>query len=482
MRLNILLIGCGLHAKHFYIPAFCRYGEIWNAQIAAVLDRDTMTAFVVSMLSESGVNAATYFVSSSQGADMPPSVAELLQQIVRRHSINAVIIATDPLNHKSYVLWALDMGLPILLDKPVTTRRDAALNMYEAQGILQDYDDIAVAYQKCAEPPGFILLAHRRYHPGILAARRLIREISSQTGCPITNIHMEHSDGQWRMPNEILTQKHHSYNEGHGKVSHSGFHFIDCAAEFWRDSLDSSGKAADEIEVSASFIRPQGLLHQLNNADYRRLFGDKMGDLLPSDADLEYKYTVCGEIDAEIGLSLLKDDTAFSLASLSLLHGGFSQRSWYLPGKDLYKGNGRVKHEHHNIHIGPFAAIQIHSYQSKDMHIQTGADDDLPGGNNHYELHVFRNTGMIGGQAYERYDLRELPGSEQYDYDRLYITQVKEAAIIEWIETIASNSPRRQGLHSAFDDHRRGVAIMSAIYRSYCLRQEDKNPLVRIPW
>ncbi|PIP61576.1 hypothetical protein COW99_03565 [Candidatus Roizmanbacteria bacterium CG22_combo_CG10-13_8_21_14_all_38_20] len=35
--------------------------------------------------------------------------------------------------------------------------------------------------------------------------------------------------------------------------------------------------------------------------------------------------------------------------------------------KDLYKGNGRLRHESHFIEQGPFQAISFDSYQSKEV-------------------------------------------------------------------------------------------------------------------
>jgi len=47
--------------------------------------------------------------------------------------------------------------------------------------------------------------------------------------------------------------------------------------------------------------------------------------------------------------------------------------------EDLYKSNGRVKHEYHNIQQGPFQNIQVHSYQKEDKQEESNELDWLLG-------------------------------------------------------------------------------------------------------
>jgi predicted dehydrogenase len=481
-KLKVLLIGCGPHATHFYIPAFMRYGKVWNAAICYVVDLDGNQDRVHQELGSLGLKTKVLFVSPSGFETLNDGVSAMLDGLVNKNEVNAVIICTDPLNHKNYVKWALSRNLPLLMDKPVTSREQAVDNIEQAEGILGDYDELLMLYKQQAQQKPFVLVAHRRYHPGILFARDIIREVAVRTGCPVTNIHSAHSDGQWRLPYEICTQKHHSYNQGHGKVSHSGFHFIDCVEKFWEEGL-KSGKSADDVEVFSSFVRPRGLLQQLTREDYEKLFGVDYNQICPrTDAELFGLYGTYGEVDAEISLAMRSQGEPFSLASISLVHNGFSQRSWMPAGKDLYKGNGRVKHEQHTIHMGPFASIQIHSYQSKDIHETCTQADDEPGGNNHYEIYVFRNTKMIGGKPFELLSLSDLPGADDFTNDRLYITQVKERSIEEWVSAIHHQDQGSYSYLSAFTDHRMSVSLMSAIYKSYIQKAHKGNPVCVVPW
>ena len=484
---KILVIGCGPHATHFYIPSILRMAASSGGFcLAGVLDVEPRRGRVAEELAERGADVPAWFITPFDGDELSGEAAELLDGMLSRDVFNAVVVSTDPLHHLCYAKWAVSRGLPILMDKPVTTREGAALDLAAARRIASDYDDLLGLYLARPEPrPPFVLCAHRRYHPGILEARRIVSDVCARTGCPVTHIHCAHADGQWRLPHEICTQLHHSYFQGHGKVSHSGFHFIDCVAEFWRDGLGASGRTADDVEVFSAFVRPDGLAKQIGRLQYRRFFGDAEYDAAcPEDDDeLARSYAACGEVDASVTLSLRKDGVPFSLATLDLLHNSYSRRAWLAPDRDLYKGNGRVKHEDHSIQVGPFLNVRIQSYQSKDRHdVCLPERDEEPGGNNHFELLVFRNERMIGGRAFERIPLREIGAARGFSADSLFITQVKERSIREWLDAIADPAAAGSGLQSAFADHRAGARLMSAIYEAYACRRLGLNPTVYLPW
>ena len=485
--INILVIGCGPHATHYYLPAILRRAASdGDVRLAGVLDIEPQRSFVTEELAARRIPAKAWFTAPFDGDALPGATASLLDSLLAEGAFNAVVVATDPLHHKCYADWAISRSLPILMDKPVTTRENAALDPAQALGIAGDYEDTLARYLALPAPrPPFILLAHRRYHPGILEVRRIVREVCAQTGCPVTNIRSAHADGQWRLPHEICHQRHHSYNQGHGKLSHSGFHFVDCATEFWREGLLAAGKTADDVEVFASVVRPDGFQKQLSRDAYHRLFGKEAYDAAcpESEGDLATAYAGCGELDAEAVMTLRSGGVPFSIASLGLLHDSYSRRAWLLPDRDLYKGNGRVKHEDHSIQVGPFLNVRVQSYQSKDRHdVCAPGEDELPGGNNHYELLVFRNERMIGGRPFERFTLRDLPGAESFDPGSLFIAQVKDRCLDEWLGAIRNPGTPDDRLMSAFSDHRMGVRLLSALYRAIAARQRGGAPLCVVPW
>jgi predicted dehydrogenase len=481
--INLLLIGCGPHARTFYFPALRRLGSTYEARIKAVADLVGQRGSVEGFLQEFDPSCERLYLDPFCGP-LPPTVSRALCGLVKRHRIDGVIVSTDPLSHKAYAEWAMQQRLHLLLDKPITSRVNAALDVAEAQGIEEDYRQLAQSYERAwsEHKTIFSVCAHRRYHPGIDRAIEEIREVSARTGCPVTNIHAYHCDGQWRLPMEMLTQAHHSYFDGHGKVSHSGYHFLDCVIRLWRAGM-SSGKGADQLEVTSSFVRPRGILRQLTKADYSKLFGkDYLEACKLDDAGLQAGMADFGEIDAETTVTFLAEEEPVALASISLLHNGFSRRAWLEPGADLYKGNGRVKHEQHRIHVGPFICVQIHSYQAKDKHGACTADDFEIGGNNHFELVIFRNAKMLGGgRPVERLRLDQLGCTGALDPSRLHIDQIKEGAVSEFLSFIRGDLTREQ-LRSDLSDHAMSVRLMSAVYRSYAQKLHRGSPLVTIPW
>lgn len=478
---RILVIGIGPHARTFYLPALREMEAGGRMVVVGLVDvlpqRDFLEAWACGL----GLEWPRFYVPPFRG-ELPAEHVPILGKILEQTRADAVIISTDPLSHKPYALWAMREGLHILLDKPVSAAVDCVTSLDAALSLERDYEELAAARAMVRhERRAFILCAHRRFHPGFDVALDLVRETCRTTRCPVTNLHAYHSDGQWRLPDEILRQDHHSYHQGHGKLSHSGFHFLDTLYRF-RKAGYIPGKEADEVAVTCACIQPDGFLTQLSREDYVRLFGEGYDAACGnSDEELAARFSSFGEMDVEGSFEFRRQGRSIALASASLLHGGFSRRSWLHPGEDLYKGNGRVKHEAHRIHVGPFLGLQIHSCQAKDRHETSGDQDELPGGNNHFEIWVFRNTDILGGEPFEKLTFRDLPAASGFRNDKLFIEQVKRGAIEEFLRCCAEPIPPDQ-LRSDFSDHQMPVRLMSALYRSHILRKEFGNSLVVVPW
>jgi hypothetical protein len=474
----LMLAGVGPHARRFYLPAIAELGPRYGVRLVAAVELEAGRAAAARALAENGLTAEILTVERFE-AEMPTAARQALDHIADRLRPQALIVATDPLSHRPYVLWALGRGMDVLLDKPITTRRGAVSDPAAAQGIEADFNEIVGAWQQARRQRPVIVsvCAHRRYHPGIEQAIRIIREVCQQTGCPVTDIHCHHADGQWRLPEEIRTQDHHSYHSGHGKASHSGHHFFDCVYRFYQAGT-VSGKSADAMRIHSAFVQPHGLLRQLTRQDYLRLFGPEYASTCPhSDDELCRQFRDFGEVDLNAVVTFLSDGVAVGQASLNLLHNSFSRRGWLYPPADLYKGNGRVKHEHHRVHVGPFLAVAIHSYQSKSDHAQSDDTDLQPGGNNHFEIHLFRNTRMIGGKEVEVIHLDQLAG---FDRSRLYIEQVKEEVVGEFFRYLTGQLSEQE-LRSPLHDHAIPVRMLAAVYESHANAQRGDHPVIMKP-
>ena len=115
-------------------------------------------------------------------------------------------------------------------------------------------------------------MAQRRFHSSYQKIGELIKECFRKTNCPVTSIQSFHSDGEWRMPTEMIEQNYHPYNQGYGKCSHSGYHFFDLVASFLKAGSNNE-KYFDNVEIGTNFVRPLDFMEQFNLNDYGLIFG-----------------------------------------------------------------------------------------------------------------------------------------------------------------------------------------------------------------
>tara|TARA_B110000008_G_C16782495_1_gene489280 strand:- start:354 stop:839 length:486 start_codon:yes stop_codon:yes gene_type:complete len=155
-------------------------------------------------------------------------------------------------------------------------------------------------------------------------------------------------------------------------------------------------------------------------------------------------------------------------------------RTWVQPGTDLYKGNGRVKHESYNIQQGPFQNVQIHSYQSNDNHDgMTCLDGDL-GGNNHFDIIVYRNPLIASTKkSMEFYNINDiLKQMEQGTTKEVLTESVKYKVVRDFISYI-NGTLSREDIKSHLDEHLFSVQIMSSIYQSHIKRTQSEDCIVK---
>ncbi len=265
-RVKIIEIGFGPHAKRVYAPVLLKYRDEFNVDLSLVVDLKQKEQEIRSYFRNSPLKPDFLFIDPfDTDKNLPANLKGYLDKFVERERIQGVIISTEPLSHFVYAKWALCNGLNILMDKPITTRKNVVSKMKEAKKIESDYLELLSDYQKLQKTKEtvFIVNVQRRFHPGFKIVNKLLAEIALKTNCPITSIQSTHCDGQWRLPNEIVTQDYHPYNSGYGKASHSGYHFFDIVYQFYKNSK-LTNKVADSMEIFSSFFQPRGFLYQLN--------------------------------------------------------------------------------------------------------------------------------------------------------------------------------------------------------------------------
>jgi len=476
-KTRIILVGCGPHAKRVYLPAL---RQLQHIELALIIDLESQEHSVRAAVKDSPGIELWFIKPFSDG--IPVDLAQRISAFVLEQGVAGVIIATEPLVHKAYAEWALQNELSILIDKPITTQADAVSNMTSAEGILDDYMFLFEKYSKLQlkKETVFMVNSQRRFHKGFQFVQDKIREIAKITNCPVTFVQAYHCDGQWRLPSEIVSQEYHPYCFGYGKVSHSGYHIFDTVYQFYKAS-EVQSKSADTMEIVSSFIQPNGFLTQLTETDYQKIFGEKYNAINQwSDEQLRQISSDFGEIDASAIITLKKNEVAIANLNISLLHNGFAGRTWVEPGKDLYKGNGRIKHESYHIQQGPFQNIQIHAYQANDKHDENkGLEGDL-GGKNHFDIYVFRNP-MVADSSNQPqvYRLNELIEEADVSPESMITMERVKFKVVEEFADYLSGRRDKVSVQSQIEDHLVPVQMMSGIYRSHILRQTNQPNVVK---
>jgi len=460
-RINVMLIGVGPHAQKVYVPWLAKNRETHNLDLRLAVELKAQTTKTKQTFEKYGLTPEVFFIDPLTRDQIDDELGKELDALVAKNQINAVIIATEPSTHKPFALWALRNDLHILMDKPISTVPNASNDPQAARKILEDYYELNKVYLEKQHQNKNLLFSvnvQRRYHPGFGIVLEKLAEVSQSTNCPVTSIQSSHGDGQWRTPDEIVDIAYHGFTNGYGKVSHSGYHFFDIIGQFLKFGTPVS-KRPDSMEVFTTFSKPSDYIHQFNLDDYNRAFGEGFAPKYTTNEFLQLTKNF-GEIDSHSLMRFFQDKATMTTVELSLLHNSLSQRAWVQAHEDLYKGNGRVKHEYHNVQQGPFQSIQIHSYQSKDEHENNTNDDYAIGGNNHFDVYVFRNTRMVDGKQFERFSIDELLGDG--DTSELLTTITKGEVLVEFFEHIHGtwDKPLRSGLN----DQWLGVTIMSSAY------------------
>ncbi|MEZ8363706.1 Gfo/Idh/MocA family oxidoreductase [Vibrio cyclitrophicus] len=484
-KINFLLIGFGPHSKRIFHPIFENITNDSTLVLKAAIDLKSKQGRVEKYLDGKVVQPEMYYLNNDEPVQdqLNTSTIELLDSIVDKHSINAIIIATEPLVHRAYGTWALRAGLPVLMDKPISANMNVSSELSSAEKIAEDYYFLNDEYEKAKEKDPniiFSLLAQRRYQTTIELIRNEISNCFAKTNCPVTNIQTFHSDGQWRTPTECVEEIYHGYNQGYGKCSHTGYHFFDIVPYILSAGLSES-KFYEHIEVFSHAVRPLDVLSQFNLEDYERLFGaEEFSKNNPhSEAELHELMQDLGEVDCQSSIAFKNGDNVVTTALLNLTHNGFSRRSWpSIEGIELYKGNGRVSHESHIIQQGPFQTIHLHSYKSDDSNENADSNAEVVGTKRHIAIFIFRNNKLIGGKPTEVIRLDDIEKLEGESIGLL--GKPKSKCFFEFVEALRGEITREE-MKSDFSQHEHGAVLVSAVYQSMCNQLTGSSPLIKMP-
>jgi len=472
---NIVLVGIGPHAKRIYIP----YLNSLGLKPALLVDIQSNEARTRDYMQDNGLTSLAYFVNDAARNDQTIRTADraALRALVERLGISHAIIATEPKAHMAYAKLFIELGLNILMDKPISAPLGASHDIRSARRIYTDYLELKHLYQEKRKTCdiSFVVQAQRRFHPGYLYIADLLERTVAEFGVPITHIDLYHSDGQCVMPHEVQHRENHPFKYGYGKLLHSGYHFVDLFAWFTAANNLLEDKRPNRIQIHSTSVEPDDHFLQVSHENYRTFFPDNAA------FDKFYKryepgqFAKFGDIDSYSTIQLLHNDRTITSGAINLLHNGFSRRSWGVQAKDIYKGNGRVRHERINIQLGPLMNIQVHSYQSSEV---KGSAADIAregvGSLDHFDIYIFRNVGIIGGepvQVLRRHDIAGFHGETDY---LGHNEMARKTAITDFVNN--------QNSHSDLLEHQNTNYLMSLIHQGVVFRREGKSPFIDVPY
>jgi predicted dehydrogenase len=481
---NIILIGFGPHAKRIYYPICQKEEKVYKLRLIYAVDLEDKKDDIIKYLAEKNDKfIKTYFIQPRDRTyeRLSSTVEKKLNRIVKQFNVKGVIISTEPQVHKMYARWALNKGLNILMDKPISIHRDISCNPQLPQKLIQDYKELKTSYlaaRKKYKRVFFSLMAQRRWHPAFIKIKSLINEVYKETNCPVTSIQTFHGDGQWRLPSEIVDIDYHGFNHGFGKCSHSGYHFFDIVT-WLLEAGESREKSIDNVDIFTNFLRPDDFLYQINVQDYKKIFPGFEKYNKYSQKQLNRLFKKYAEIDAFSSFAFKNEDKILTLASINLAHNSFSQRGWLsVTGKDLYKGNGRLRQESHFIEQGPFQSISFISYQSKEVNpIKTQELYDV-GGEYHLDIHVFRNNSFFPKwKTYEKVSIKDLNINIMAGKSRGHQEDARRRAVLEFARFL--NGEKIKPVSDLLD-HERSTKLMYGVYQSAANSFKGLDPLVNI--
>ncbi|MBD3208360.1 MAG: hypothetical protein GF370_02825 [Candidatus Nealsonbacteria bacterium] len=480
---NILLVGLGYHARRIYFPILQEFQNRGSVDRIFILDLASQNKIISAYLKERCAKkcVALYLEEEEiSQRELSKSVIDKLSRIISKKGIRGVIISTEPLAHMQYAKWALRSKLHILMDKPISVKIGASTRINLAKSILEDYEELKSLYEKRRneEDIRFTVMAQRRFHPAFQLMKKKIAEVYNKTGCPVTSIQSFHCDGQWRMPSEIVDQIYHPYCQGYGKVSHSGYHSID-VIPWLMEAAEDSSRRLNYVDIYTNFVRPLDFLTQLPLEKYRKIFPDFDKHNKYTEEELKKKMIDFGEIDAFSSFAFRHNERTITLGSNNLAHSGFSQRSWVTAeGKDLYKGNGRVRHEMYIIEQGPFQSIIYLSCQGEEVNLKRLKGLYKFGGEYHLDIHIFRNDKMFPEwDNHAVYSIKDLSVNIMEGRSRGHQEDARRLAVEEFLKSL---NGEKVNLTSELTDHRRASVLSSGVYQSAILRKENKNPMITL--
>jgi hypothetical protein len=360
---------------------------------------------------------------------LTPALEEFLTSLYSTGSLDSFILSNDPRSRAPYIQYALKHSCGLLCDKPLFAPSFSNGSMNSTLNQLDSYLKLyqtALTNNKSHYFP-FVIQSQRRVHPAYSFLFSLLSSSCLLYNLPISNIEIFHSDGNFLFSHDFQRNNSHHYYNQMGKLYHSGYHFIDLLMILIGINTRINHKKSIKqlYNIHTKVTKPSDWMNKFNgNNEIQSLF---MGsNEIPASVPLSVDHSL-GPLTGDFDFHLLGQtawltdqdqkphiDCTFSL---NLLSAGYSLRRSFITPPDTYKGNGRVRHERLCISLSSIMEIQLHSYQAEELNSSNQHSNESNqtqysnhvGDYNHFELWIFRNPHVFGGQAVE---IVKFPSSE----------------------------------------------------------------------
>lgn len=401
-KIKLAIFGCGYHARRIYLPFIKKLSDV--CELVFVLDLESNREFVRNALELNDMNYIEQsYISKGDNFEINEELSVFLLDKLNNLEVDSVIISTEPTSHYEYLKFSIENNFNVLVDKPLTLKKNIVSNSLDRFPLLKDYNSLLALYK---QSDNFVsCMAQRRYHPAIEKIKEELTLYYKKVNVLPSSVYIQHADGQFRSASEVEKLNYHGFNEGYGKCGHSGYHFFDLA--YLYASCFGTSTDFNKVISSSTFNYADNYCKYLSSLNIDKSFKEP-----------NIKLSGYGEVDALVSFNLENVSEFNCSIVLSLLHNSLTSRSWINSKLDLYKGNGRLRHETHIINVGPFATIYYMSYQGD--HFMEEDYDGKFGKEGHSELHIFRNSELLGVDIgdYENIKFNDLRVNGVGEYSR----------------------------------------------------------------
>ena len=455
--MNIILVGLGPHAKRIYVNFLKKY----NIEPKLIVDLESKKQKLEKILEDNDwEKVPLYLVPDNErdNIELSEKVRNDLSKFIKENNVTHGIISTEPKSHFSYAMLLLKNNINILMDKPITSPKDVINDPKQAEKIKKEYEMLCEEYrkQKLINPNlVFSIQCQRRFHKGYKYIKNILEDVIKKYNVPITYIDIYHNDGMWNMPDEFIFRENHPYKYGYGKLFHSGYHFIDLLTWLLDVNSNLKGKKINNCSIYAEPYRPNDFVYNFNKEDYNKILKTNKFDKVLTGKNVYDNY---GEIDVHSIINFYNDDKLVTNCTLNLMQSGFSRRSWADLPEDTYKSNGRVRHERLNIEVGPLLNIQVHSYQAYEVKDRKKYSGDSVGNIEHFDIYIFRNKDLIGGEVFEVKKLSQLENKIEEGKFIGYNERARERCFLDFINNIQNDSDILL--------HKQSIILTKELYKS----------------